>query len=336
MSARPRVAVTLLSTGSRSTAESVLGYLRNILQHQTTPDKNLRPGVRKNSQALGGDDVNVGLCPTLEQPLSCQSPLAAGHVDEVGMVSDIAGNTITVCRVENISRVRQVAGKKDLVRVADVTLSTPSGSKPHASRDYSLHKSHLFRLAFGNSAALEPRICFIPQGGTNETPPDDRETSHTWPELTLKEIVLGCGDDMSRINGLCHTALPASWGTKSPALWRAGNKSNYVRFIPSRHSTMVLHVPSLERLPGNLTGHQTSKIGYSGSRAGQLQLHTPFSGLSIRLCASPQVAPWHFEGSESVMENVVPGVGDVPHDTQLGCGQVLRKEFAGAASMDKL
>ena len=214
--------------------------------------------------------------------------------------------------------------------------------KPHQQlAATTLTNTDLFRLSFGNSATVTPRLGRASAHALHDASPstDSAGAANTYP---LKEVALGCSPEYEATFDYAYSVLPRG---SFPGLFRSSPHSDEknqgactLRLLPSQVSSLVFHVPSFESALQNQGIEEcvSGKIGFRASKKGQLLLSPPFAGLDLRLCESMTSDQSFDEGNAVLMENVLRGIGDTAHTTQLSCGSVLRKEFVGLAKKDKL
>lgn len=272
-----------------------------------------------------------------------------------GSVSDGNGVELGVSSFKSVSRVRGITGKPHLLRLLSVDVAGKVGDDGEdylstASTSNNLTNADLFRLSFGNSATVTPRLG---RAGALSAPGHNSSVNSASdpmspPDVTYpcKEVALGCSLDHEAMFDYAYDALPrgdfpgqfrvSDQGGEGESGGRMGTCT--LRLLPSPVSTLIFRVPSYESALDRqeIEDSVSGKIGFRANKTGQLLLSPPFAGLDLRLCESSTSDQSFDEGNAVLMENVLRGIGDTAHDSQLSCGAVLRKEFVGLAKKDKL
>jgi hypothetical protein len=334
------IQLELITTGGRGQCRAVLHWFQGALGWRITQDVAV---VEKSAGAAAG--------------------LLTGAVSR-GAVSDGHGAVLGVSSFETVSTVRKMTGKPHLLRLVSVDVvreggggggGGSSGSSDDnatlvSSRGDCLSNADLFRLSFGNSATVTPRLGRVPINGTLTASTASTATLPAAATYPLKEVALGCSSDHDAMFDYAHSALPQG---DFPGLFRASGQGGAtgsggssgtsisdctLRLLPSQVSSLIFRVPSFESAlqRQEIENSVSGKIGFRASKTGQLLLSPPFAGLDLRLCESLTSDQSFDEGNAVLMENVLRGIGDTAHASQLSCGAVLRKEFVGLAKKDKL
>ncbi len=323
-----RIRATLLSTGGPDAVHAIVDWFASTLGWRRLP----APPATATAPAAAAAAAAPGLL--------------TGRVHRRA-VHDGRGNAVWVTAYDSVSRLRALAGKPDLCRLAAVEIldgnasgdessTPPAPSPPPPPPD--LTNVDLFRLSFGNSATVVPSLQadHPADAGAAATVTISGEALEKSDAMYLKELVLGCSSAPGATKpatDCAHDALP----TRSPGLYRVGEATS-LRVLPSPVSSLIFRVPSLAGALDRpeIAAAVAGKIGFRAHKQGQLLLKPPFAGIDMRLCEREESEPFFHEGNDVVMERVLKGIGDVKHTSQLHCGEVIRKEWVGLAKRDRL
>lgn len=248
---------------------------------------------------------------------------------EIASVSD-GYSRINFWTSNRVSRFRNLFSRPNYTRVTSVSVH-PHGLVNANDMPYNTISHSMWRVLLGNSPIFPPRlhVCNMDTGESAS----NKDCEHL---PLLKEVVLAFDshEDYSAANDLFPPTC-----SKFPGVYQISEQSPIVRLIPSTVPSFVLHVQDLSEAESTLDRMNMNggRIGYNGAKHGQILLKSPYhAGIDIRVCNKSEVSAQFNEGQEVVMQNVIKGFGDIPHTSQLGCGQVLRKEMIGVLKSDRL
>ncbi len=258
-----------------------------------------------------------------------ESPRKISSDHEISSVSD-GYSRINFWTSSRVSRFRNLFSRPNYTRVTSVSVH-PNKSAKDEDRPYDAVSYPMWKILLGNSPVFPPKLHV---SHTDEDAPSTDKGNEHLP--LLKEIVLAFDshEGFSAANDLFPNQ-----SSNFPGVHKLAEHSPVVRLIPSTVPSFVLHVQDLSKAEEtlDLMDMNGGRIGYNGATHGQVLVKSPFhAGIDIRICNKTELSAQFNEGQEVVMQNVIKGFGDIPHTSQLGCGQVLRKEMVGVLNRNKL
>ena len=255
----------------------------------------------------------------------CRPPLAHEGRTVASVTDDYT--TLNFWGLPTISRARKLFARPAFARVTSVCVHT-KGNNAEISLG---GNASLWKLSLGNAPKISPTLYLDAHCDSVSIEPEP-SLSHL---PLLKEVVLGfqSNTDFSVANELCGHASAVF-----PGVHRFSEHAPVLRLIPTVTSSLVFHVNDILLAEKALAAYSAhgGRIGFNGATSGQVLISPPCTGIDLRVCNKIDTASHFNEGDDVLLEEVIRGVGDVPHTSQLGCGQVLRKEMIGLIGRDKL
>ena len=347
--------LNLMTTGGPDSARVVLRWFQKALGWQVAEKVGRVSGGIRGSGLVTGEVHRGSVADGAGTVVNVMS------FNSVSRVRSMIGKP-DLCRLVSVDA-DATCDRESCEKARDFVSSSNASSNSPSSTDKidtapSLTNSDLFRLSFGNTATVVPHLRY--QATDNDayssliassrlsSPPaslrhevsrfsrDNLESTYA-----LKELAIGCSSSYETMFDYAYDAFPVS-SRFFPGLFRISEDESggtcTVRLLPSQVSTLIFRVPSLESAleRQEIEKSVSGKIGFRANKTGQLLLSPPFAGLDLRLCESLSSDQSFDEGNEVLMQNVLKGIGDTAHTSQLNCGSVMRKEFVGLAKKDRL